>query len=678
LELRVIAHSEIGLVRKNNQDSGYASPTMLMVADGMGGAAAGDLASAVAIDEFSRLDGEFAPGDDLLGLLAGAIDRADQRLSSLIDRDYGLDGMGTTVCGGVFDGQRLGVVHLGDSRGYLLREGYMLRLTHDHSYVQSLIDEGKLHEDDVFTHPHRSLLLKVLNGQGNPTPDYFFEDLVAGDRVMFCSDGLCGMVTDSAIAPRLASASRHLALTELVAAAHAAGGQDNITVIIADVVDVDAEAALAEEDTAILSAPVARAGSGRAVGALLDEGESSAGAEDRQSRDEAASTDERGDAATSTSPASPSEAHGRFAEDDATGEEETVALRRRDNGALLRRRPQPIVEVDGVIHRGGVVIGAAFDLGVGSDEPDDALPALDDVDDTIISSRFDDTAPMPVLSDDIAGWDPAPGEPTDSADEATIAEADDEPTLPESTPSPVSSPGDRGDRGEPIVAAQEPPSPAGPADASPSVATKPDLARARTLSRPAADAATRPSPAVSSDTPVADTDAEIVEDAEHERYQPGDRRSHHTILIVVVLFVSLILVAGWCVYAYGKTQFYVGSDSGNVTVFQGVRGDLFGRPLNRIEERTDISVTDLPIGLRDQLVDGIVISSGGLTQAEETVAEIRQKSVECLDRRHTREEAEAAARAAAQAAADALTAANPGVPPASPSPVPTTSPPDGC
>ena len=143
LTLRTVAHSEIGLVRKNNQDSGYASPTMVVVADGMGGAAAGDLASTVAITELARADG-LHKGAEMLEVLGGALQKANDRLAELVADDMSLDGMGTTVCGALFDGEQLGVAHIGDSRGYLRRNGELTRLTHDHSWVQSLIDEGRI------------------------------------------------------------------------------------------------------------------------------------------------------------------------------------------------------------------------------------------------------------------------------------------------------------------------------------------------------------------------------------------------------------------------------------------------------------------------------------------------------------------------------------------------------
>src|SRR4051794_12905636 len=249
LSLRFVTHSEIGLVRKNNQDSGYASPHLLVVADGMGGAAAGDLASAVAVDTLMRVD-ESTTGPEMLDVMSGAVDDANERIADLIADDVSLDGMGTTVTAALFDGAELGLVHIGDSRAYLLRDGQLRRLTHDHSWVQSLVDEGRISEAEAAVHPHRSLLLRVLNGQPGADAEASMLPMAPGDRLMFCSDGLCGLVDDVEIAELLALADREEALAALVAAARGEGGVDNITVLVADVVEVASGATGAAADLA--------------------------------------------------------------------------------------------------------------------------------------------------------------------------------------------------------------------------------------------------------------------------------------------------------------------------------------------------------------------------------------------------------------------------------------------
>lgn len=242
--LRTAAHSEIGLVRTNNQDSAYTSPSLIVVADGMGGAAAGDLASSVAIRELQAADALNATqrlaGEQMLEVMSGALTRANDSLADLVAWDHSLEGMGTTVCGAMFSGTQIGIAHIGDSRGYLLRDGELTQLTHDHSWVQSLVDEGKLAPEEMATHPHRSLLMKVLNGQPTHAPDVHLVDVRYGDRLLFCSDGLSGMVTDQRIAQLLAGDDRlDQIVRNLTRAAHAGGGTDNITLIVADVVDHD-------------------------------------------------------------------------------------------------------------------------------------------------------------------------------------------------------------------------------------------------------------------------------------------------------------------------------------------------------------------------------------------------------------------------------------------------------
>ncbi|MBK7822435.1 MAG: serine/threonine-protein phosphatase [Tessaracoccus sp.] len=248
LSLRVHAHSEVGRVRKNNQDSGYASPTLLLVADGMGGAAAGDLASAVAATEAAKADTRAVDGEEMLSRAASILTRTNARLSDLIDDDPELDGMGTTFCGAFFNGEQFGLCHIGDSRGYLLRGDELTQLTHDHSWVQSLIDEGKLTPAQAAVHPHRSLILKVLNGRMEFEPDLELLDARIGDRIMFCSDGLSGMVDDIAIRVLLGHDDLATGLEALAQAANAAGGHDNITIVAAEVVahdeDLDARAPL--------------------------------------------------------------------------------------------------------------------------------------------------------------------------------------------------------------------------------------------------------------------------------------------------------------------------------------------------------------------------------------------------------------------------------------------------
>ncbi|MDQ3484492.1 MAG: protein phosphatase 2C domain-containing protein [Actinomycetota bacterium] len=231
--LRFSAISDVGRRRKND-DSGYAGDHFVMVADGMGGAPHGDLASAVAVQTLQRLD---APAPhDMVEALAGAVHRANDRLAELIEEDSTTEGMGTTVTAALFDGERIAVAHLGDSRGYLWHDGELLRITRDHSWVQSLIDEGRITEEEAASHSHRSLLLKVLDGRHDNDPDLTLYDVEVGDRILLCSDGLSSFVEHDRIAAAMSIGSADSVAAELIQLALDSPSNDNITVVVADVV----------------------------------------------------------------------------------------------------------------------------------------------------------------------------------------------------------------------------------------------------------------------------------------------------------------------------------------------------------------------------------------------------------------------------------------------------------
>ena len=238
LGLRYSAMSDVGRVRKDNQDSGFASEHLLVVADGVGGAARGDVASSTAVLALRRLDGP-AP-EDVLEALAGAIHRAHDRIAELVEQDPELDGTSTTVTSALFDGRRIGVAHIGDSRGYLLRDGVLSQLTKDHTFVQSLIDEGRITEAESRTHPHRNLILRAVDGVHETDPDLFTVDVAPGDRLLLCSDGASGVLDADRLADILGTGSIDYAVVELIRAALEAGSSDNVTCVVADVVDLDA------------------------------------------------------------------------------------------------------------------------------------------------------------------------------------------------------------------------------------------------------------------------------------------------------------------------------------------------------------------------------------------------------------------------------------------------------
>ena len=252
MRLEYAAISDVGRVRKDNQDSGYAGPHVLAVCDGVGGAARGDIASSTAISQLRRLDDGPTPGDegetDLLGQVSGALHRAHDRIGELVDENPALSGTSTTATVALFDGTRLALGHVGDSRAYLLRKGAFSQLTMDHTFVQTLIDDGQITEEEARHHPHRNLILKAIDGIHDLEPDLFQVDLEVGDRLLFCSDGACGVLDPERLGAITGEGNADYAAVELVRASLAAGSTDNVTCLVADVlegdIDVSVEAML--------------------------------------------------------------------------------------------------------------------------------------------------------------------------------------------------------------------------------------------------------------------------------------------------------------------------------------------------------------------------------------------------------------------------------------------------
>ena len=452
LTLRPIAHSEIGLVRKTNQDSGYVSTSTLIVADGMGGAAAGDLASGLAIHDLCHVDDTPPTGEEAMEALKEYTFQANDDISRLIGINPTLDGMGTTICGGIFDGRTMNIVHIGDSRGYLVSDGVLTRLTHDHSYVQSLIDDGRLDESEAMNHPHRSLLLKVLNGQPDIKPDFFSVELRAGDRIMFCSDGLCGLVGDTIIGTVMQIPDPAEVMGTLVELAHIAGGTDNITIIMADVVEEGEH----DEMTVLLDETIQE------------------------------------ETLPATGPGSPQP------EDGSAGTQGKVAS---------KRAKYPT----------SGLIGAAADPRI--------VSMLD-----ILQDLGPDTDHMAVL--------PPPAAKLTSAEQ------------------------------------------------------------------------------------------------ERRRYTPRVKRSHKGFWIILAAILVVLGGAGWGVYSYVSSQFFVGAAGGQVVIYQGLPGTIAGIDTSKVYETTTINLTDLPTSWRDKVT--ATIPTSGLDQARTSVQEIRAKAEQCRTERANR------------------------------------------
>ena len=237
LVLKYVARSDRGLVRSNNQDSVYAGPRLLAVADGMGGYAGGEVASKIVIAALAPLDDD-DPGEDLLNPLREAVMAGNAAISELVANDPELDGMGTTLTAILFAGTRLGVVNIGDSRTYMMRGGQVSQITHDDSFVQSLIDEGRITPEEANSHPQRSLLLRALTGH-EVEPSLTVREARPGDRYLLCSDGLSSYISHETLTEAIRIPDPQDSADRMIELALKAGGPDNVTVIIADVIDVD-------------------------------------------------------------------------------------------------------------------------------------------------------------------------------------------------------------------------------------------------------------------------------------------------------------------------------------------------------------------------------------------------------------------------------------------------------
>ena len=249
LQLRSVAHTDPGLHRSNNEDSGYVSARLLVVADGMGGHAYGEVASSTAVGILAELDKSLPPmgsgdeGPDLLDALGEAIRDIGDQLTTLAQDDPELATMGTTVTAFMWDGgNQLAIAHIGDSRAYLLRGDQYGQLTRDHTLVQSLVDEGKITAEQAAVHPRRSVLMRALQSGGASEPDLYYWQAEPGDRYLLCSDGLTDVVPDELIGQVLASIpDPDDAAATFIDLAKQGGGPDNITCVIADLVASSAD-----------------------------------------------------------------------------------------------------------------------------------------------------------------------------------------------------------------------------------------------------------------------------------------------------------------------------------------------------------------------------------------------------------------------------------------------------
>lgn len=284
IAMRYSTRSDVGLVRANNQDSAFAGDRLLLVADGMGGHAGGDVASALCVASIAPLNNQLFTPSNMLERLGDSIENARIDLVENARAHESLAGMGTTVTALLLAENSLAMAHMGDSRAYLLREGKLTQVTKDHTFVQHLIDSGKITEDEAEVHPQRSVVMRVLGDfELDLTPDLSIREARPGDRWMLCSDGLSGFVRFETMEQTLRDvADLELCSEYLIQLALRGGGSDNITCIVADIYDTEVPSpTTAPEQTQERSAcPVAKSVGSIAYGdhlpQAIDSGESAA------------------------------------------------------------------------------------------------------------------------------------------------------------------------------------------------------------------------------------------------------------------------------------------------------------------------------------------------------------------------------------------------------------------
>ncbi len=239
----IAARSVVGLVRADNEDSALLHPNLIAVADGMGGHAGGEVASSIAVKTLSDLTSVLEHGsidpDSIEDLLLNALQDIDSEIGRVAGENIHLTGMGTTLSAlalyGPAHAPKVALLHVGDSRCYRLRGNNFTQLSHDHTVLQELLDQGSVSLEEAHEHPQRSFLTQALMGEGSLAPMLIVYDVKPKDRFLLCSDGLSSSIEEKEIKAGMKIRDRESAVTHLIDAAYSAGAPDNVTVLLADV-----------------------------------------------------------------------------------------------------------------------------------------------------------------------------------------------------------------------------------------------------------------------------------------------------------------------------------------------------------------------------------------------------------------------------------------------------------
>jgi len=230
---RAAGRSDIGLARENNEDSGFIGKRFILVADGMGGHAAGELASSTAVAIIARLDSKKDLNDSSLTSITNSITK---EIKNAISKDSSRTGMGTTLTSVNFTENQISITHVGDSRAYLIRNKEIKQLTKDHTYIQTLLDNGEINKEEAKTHPQRSMLLQAIDGATEVVADSLDLEINIGDQILVCSDGLTNVVSDNEILEIINKYEYVGAVSALIEKALENGAPDNVTIVLAEII----------------------------------------------------------------------------------------------------------------------------------------------------------------------------------------------------------------------------------------------------------------------------------------------------------------------------------------------------------------------------------------------------------------------------------------------------------
>ena len=238
LKFKSVGRSDLGLARENNEDSGFIGHNFLLVADGMGGHAAGELASSTAVSVIAEFDKNLNESNFLP---IEIVNQISKKIKRSIENDSSRNGMGTTISLAYIKNNVLNIIHVGDSRIYLIRNNQIKQITKDQTYIQNLIDSGEINEADAKSHPQRSLLLQAIDGNSEITPEIFNLEINLGDKILLCSDGLTNVVPDKDIIKIINSSENVGAVSALIEKSLENGGPDNITIMLSEITDKKTE-----------------------------------------------------------------------------------------------------------------------------------------------------------------------------------------------------------------------------------------------------------------------------------------------------------------------------------------------------------------------------------------------------------------------------------------------------